>query len=252
MMHMPSTTAVPRRQSGFTLIELLVAITIGLFIVGAALMVFQNTSGIGRQISELTSLRQDGAHAFRVIGKQVREAGSIEPAYNPDNNNFSFASEYTWASGSTPIANWVSPPTSEDTLSISPQLLSNAAYTEILRNCLGEKVTTTVNRNDFYVSNGNLMCITGSNTGGQPVVNNVNAFKVRYRQRISDTSAQFLTTPTDWSEVDAVEVCLDLMGTKPTPTNGANYTDCDGNSVSQGNRLHVVQRNLFTVFTSQR
>ena len=36
------------------------------------------------------------------------------------------------------------------------------------------------------------------------------------------------------------------------PTAGANYTDCDGASVSRGNRLHVVQRNLFTVFSAQR
>ncbi|MFT3779549.1 MAG: prepilin-type N-terminal cleavage/methylation domain-containing protein [Ottowia sp.] len=249
MNTLPYRSRARLRQAGMTLVELLVAITIGLFIIGAALMVFQSTSGIGRQISELTQIRQEGAHAFRVIGKQVREAGSVEPEYIVDNNNFRF-SAYTWVNG-TSIANW-SPPNGADFLSISQQQQSSTVYTDLIRNCLGETVTSSNRRSDFYLNNGNLMCVTGSNTGGQPVISNVNAFKVRYRVRVSDTTKQFVDTPTDWALVDAVEVCLDLVGTKATPTNGANYTDCEGTSVSRSDRLHVVQRNLFTVFSAQR
>ena len=237
------------RQAGMTLIELLVAITIGLFIIGAALMVFQSTSGIGQQISELAQVRQEGAHAFRVIGKQAREAGSVEPNYIAVNNTFRF-DPITWISA-TPISTWT-PPVGSDFLSISQQLQSSPSYTARVRNCLGESVTSAQRRSDFYLNNGNLMCETGSNPGGQPIISNVSAFKVRYRVRSSGTTKQFVTTPTDWALVDAVEVCLDLIGTKTTPTAGANYTNCDGNSVSRGNRLHVVQRNLFTVFPAQR
>lgn len=233
-----------------TLVELLVAIAIGLFIIGAALMVFQNTSGVGRQISELAQIRQEGAHAFRVIGKQVREAGSVEPAYVEANNNYRFNAP-SWTSG-TPVANWT-PPVGTDFLSISQQVQSSSAYQDIVRNCLGETVAAGRLRNDFYLAaNGDLRCVTGSNTNGQPVISNVNAITVRYRVRVSETTKQFVATPTDWALVDAVEVCLDLVGSQTTPTAGATYTDCDGNSASRGNRLHVVQRNLFSVFSALR
>ena len=238
-----------QQQAGMTLVELLVAITIGLFIIGAALMVFQSTSGIGQQISELAQVRQEGAHAFRVIGKQVREAGSVEPSYVPANNTFRFE-PITWVNA-TPVSTW-SPPAGADFLSVSQQLQSSPAYAALIRNCLGEGVTSARRRSDFYLNNGNLMCVTGSNPGGQPVISNVNAFKVQYRVRVSDTTKRFVSTPADWTLVDAVEVCLDLVGTKSTPTASSSYTDCEGNSVSRGNRLHVVQRNLFTVFPAQR
>ena len=241
-----------RQQAGMTLIELLVSITIGLFIIGAALMVFQNVSGIGRQISELTQIRQQGAHAFRVIGKQIREAGAIDPVYTPANGNYEFGNP-GWVNP-TPIAAWTTPNASPDFLSISQQVPTSTAYTALLRNCVGETVSATNQRSDFYLaSNGDLMCVTGSNAGGQPIISNVNAFTVRYRVRATPTTKQFVTTPTDWSLVDAVEVCLDLVGNRPLPTgDSANYTDCNGVSASRNNRLHVVQRNLFTVFSGQR
>ncbi len=241
-----------RQQAGVTLIELLVSITIGLFIIGAALMVFQNVSGIGRQISELTQIRQQGAHAFRAMSKQVREAGAIEPVYTSDNGNYEFGNP-DWANP-TAIAAWTPPNGSADFLSISQQVSTSTAYSALLRNCLGETVTTTTRRSDFYLANnGDLMCVTGSNAGGQPIVSNVNAFTVRYRVRATPTTMQFVAAPTDWSLVDAVEVCLDLVGTTPLPTGTATtYTDCSGSTANRNNRLHVVQRNLFTVFSGQR
>lgn len=244
--------STPRRQKGMTLVELMVALFLGIFIIGAALMVFQSTSGIGKQISEVAQIRQEGAHAFRVIGKQIREAGSVEPTYQADTNSYGFAPP-TWVSG-TAIGPW-SPPTGTDYLSMSQQVPSTAVYTDLLRNCLGETVTsggtTPTNRSNFYINGKNLMCATGSNNG-QPVADNVNAFKVRYRIRNSETTKQFVTTPSDWSLVDAVEVCLDFVGTKLAPTASSNYTNCDGSTVPRGDRVHVVQRNLFTVFTAQR
>lgn len=243
-----------QHQAGMTLVELLVALSIGLFIIGAALMVFQNVTGIGRQISELTELRQEGAHAFRIIAKQVREAGAVEPNYIEDNNVFRFDSS-VWDPANplrtTPIGAWA-PPAGTDFLSIAQQIPSSTAYANLLRNCLGETIATGRQRSNFYMQNSTLMCETGSNINGQPVISNVNAFKVRYRIRASETERQFVDNPTDWALVDAVEVCIDLVGTRPTPTAGNNYTNCEGNSVSLDNRLHVVQNNLFPVFSAQR
>lgn len=255
---------MPRLEMGMTLVELMISITIGLFIIGAALMVFQSTSGIGRQISEVAQLRQQGATAFRVIAKQVSEAGSVEPDYNDENNNFRFADKFTWT-GSSAIANWT-PPTGTDFLSISQQVQTSSDYQALLRNCLGQTVKKSgsddTTRSSFYIkpvsgkSYGELMCETGANDGGQPIISNVAAFKVRYRVRPSATNItakQFVDNPINWGLVDAVEVCLDLVGDRNTPTDDSTYTDCDGDStVSRGNRLHVVQRSLFTVYSAQR
>ena len=244
------------RQAGMTLVELLISITIGLFIIGAALMVFQSVSGVGNQISELTQLRQQGMHAFRTIGRQVREAGAVEPKYIEYNNNFRFEN-YTWNGGS-PIAALALPAgadASAATLGISQQTQTSPSFEELILNCLGQKVAAGRVVSNFYVKSNRLMCSTGGVVADQPIVNNVHAFKVRYRVRSSAANRvekQFVNTPINWSLVDAVEVCLDLIGEKQTSTNGSTYTNCDNVNVSRGNRLHVVQRNLFTVFSAQR
>ncbi len=272
MNKLPHHSPKRLRQAGMTLIELMISITIGLFIIGAALMVFQNVTGIGRQISELTQLRQQGAHAFRAIGKQISEAGSVEPTYTAENNNFYFNPASTqpgaWDDNNSAIANWT-PPEGTDFLGISQQVQTSADYKKLILNCVGAEVTSAAPSSNFYVravtgeSYGDLMCDTGAAVD-QPIVRNVNAFKVRYRVRPSVTNIttkQFVDTPTNWSLVDAVEVCLDLVGDRSTPTKtvdaggdalDTNYTDCDGNPASRGNRLHVVQRNLFTVYSAQR
>ncbi len=258
------------KQLGMTLIELLISITIGLFIIGAALMIFQSISGIGGQISEVTQLRQQGMHAFRAISKQVNEAGSIEPGYSINNGNFRFknASEYTWlGTNASPISSWTAPG-GGNYLSLSQQVSPN--YEDFLRNCLGNK-TTGARSSNFYLKIaagepfGSLMCDTSSATNpAQPIIDNVAAFAVRYRVRPSASNINeklFVETPTNWSLVDAVEVCLDLVGKSSAPTKtvddsgnsvDSTYIDCQGNSVNRGNHLHVVQRNLFTVYTAQR
>lgn len=255
-----------------TLIELMISITIGLFIIGAALMVFQNVTGIGSQITELTQLRQQGAHAFRAIGKQISEAGAVEPTYVADNSNFFFDPPSTQYFTNGGISSWTPPPGGTDPLGIAQlELASKSAdYSDLLRNCVGAKVTTASRTSNFYVkpisgeSYGDLMCSPGGTALDQPIIRNVNAFKVRYRVRPSAanmTTKRFVDTPTNWSLVDAVEVCLDLVGDRSTPTKSVDaggtsvdttYTDCAGNTVSLGNRLHVVQRNLFTVYSAQR
>lgn len=248
-----------QRQRGVTLVELMVALTIGLFVIGAALMAFQNISGVGSQISEVAQIRQEGAHAFRVIGKQVREAGSVEPEYVSANNNFRF-NNYSWVGGN-PFSSRTPSGADSDfgVLSISQQMQTAAIYQERILDCLGNEIavgggSSTSGYSDFYVSNGQLMCSTSSSAASQPIVSNVHAFAVQYRVRASNNSKerQFVETPSNWGLVDAVEVCLDLVGTKATPTDNATYTDCEGDIASHDSRLHVVQRNLFTVFSAQR
>ena len=259
-------------QTGMTLLELLIAITIGLFIIGAALMVFQNVSGIGSQISEVAQLRQQGMHAFRVIGKQINEAGSIEPDYLSNNGNYKFKADYGWVNTTdkSPISSWTAPG-GGNYLSISQQEQSSTVYRGLLLNCLGNQVTSSSRSSNFFLKavpgddSNTLMCYTGTGIGQtQPIINDVAAFSVLYRVRTSSMNLEnkrFVETPTNWSLVDAVEVCIDLIGKRSNPTktvdDGGNvvdstYVNCQGNTVNRGNRLHVVQRNLFTVYTGQR
>jgi type IV pilus assembly protein PilW len=238
-----------RLQAGMTLIELLISITIGLFIIGAALMVFQSTSGAGRQITELTQLRHQGMHAFRVMGKQIREAGALEPQFQGSNANYKFTKDIQWVNASGVPDPAASPVTgTATTLNTSQQQPLSSAYNQYILNCLGQPVT--VNRSsNFYVNNGNLMCRTGSSTVDQPIISNVNDFQIRYRIR-NGNGKQFVsaTGVTDWGEVDAVEICLDLVGDTSTPDAGENYVNCAGTAVPRGQRLHVVQKNLFHIY----
>lgn len=64
-----------RHSGGFTLLELLIAMTIGLVILAASLLVFTSSSR-GSRISELeTQLNEDGILALNLIQQQLKQAG---------------------------------------------------------------------------------------------------------------------------------------------------------------------------------
>ena len=62
------TTPLKSQQRGVTLIELLVGIAIGLMVVAVALGALMASRSISGTVSEATSLQQQAAYAFRVIG----------------------------------------------------------------------------------------------------------------------------------------------------------------------------------------
>ena len=71
-------------QTGVSLIELMVGISIGLLTVSVALGALMASRGISSTVSEVSQMQQQAAYAFRVIGQQLRQAGSVELnlAYN--------------------------------------------------------------------------------------------------------------------------------------------------------------------------
>ena len=73
----PST---PRRrqQAGITLIELMVGVALGLLVVAVGIGALMVSRGYAGSVGEATQLQQQAAYAFRVIGQQIRQAGSIE------------------------------------------------------------------------------------------------------------------------------------------------------------------------------
>lgn len=80
------TQVFPVSQKGVTLVELMVGIAIGLLVISVAvgaLMVSRNISGT---VSDATGIQQQAAYAMRVIGQQVRQAGSLRLNLDPLNS----------------------------------------------------------------------------------------------------------------------------------------------------------------------
>ena len=64
-------------QHGVTLIELLVGIVIGLLTVAVAMGALMVSRGVTGSVSDSSMLQQQASYAFRVIGQQLRQAGSL-------------------------------------------------------------------------------------------------------------------------------------------------------------------------------
>ena len=73
----------PLAQRGVTLVELMVGIAIGLLVVAVATSALMVSRGISGTVSDASGLHQQAAHAMRVIGQQVRQAGSLYLNLNP-------------------------------------------------------------------------------------------------------------------------------------------------------------------------
>ena len=71
-------------QKGVTLIELMVGITLGLLVIATATGALMASRGISSTVSEATTLQQQASYAFRVIGQQIRQAGSMQLDLNPN------------------------------------------------------------------------------------------------------------------------------------------------------------------------
>lgn len=274
-----------KKQCGVTLVELMVGIAIGLLVVAVALGAIMASRSISGTVSETSLLQQQAAHAFRVMGQQIRQAGSIELNLNP---NIALTAASGTNAAMTPVAFDAPDPTGvrptfdrpsstltgvetplsfttgfqNYTESITP--ITSPVVTSLLRDCLGQNpalspggsVSTTpvlMSKFERKEATNELVC-TGSNAASaQPIIGNVTDMQVRYLEQLpSTTSMQYRTSPpstgsTVWKSIYAVEVCLELTGTEPVPTTDATYTNCSGNATAYGERLRMVFRNTFQI-----
>lgn len=274
-LHAPYTTMhsalfppTSRRQQGVTLIELLVGIAIGLLVVAVAMGALMASRGISGTVSEATSLQQEAAYAFRVMGQQIRQAGSIKLDLNPEITNAAATGSIDFTM--IPVA-FDAPDTTDQRESFdrATQTLtgdntpsftvgyqnytektttSEAAY--LLRDCLGENASTRVLTNKFQRNAKNeLVCTGAGNSSAQPIIGNVTDMRVRYVQQetITNNLKYHTTPPGNWPSIYAVEVCLELTGTEVIPTNDAKYINCNGDETSYGDHLKMVFRNLYQI-----
>lgn len=270
-------------QRGATLIELMVGITIGLLTITVAMGALTLSRGVSGTVSDASLLQQQASYAFRVMGQQLRQAGSmrlnlavaknagdpIDPAdlvaFAPDPAIRSAV--YGVAPTTPPIAGNDSPTTGQYKMSVAFQnyvenTVSTPAGASLLRDCLGSQPSATIIRSQFVLENGELRCAGTDNTA-QTILRNVADFQVNYLVQSNAASGNptiktvnAATASTDWTTVFGTEVCLVLYGDELINTpDGSTYNDCNGTAVNMSstgalsaarkNRMHMTFRNVF-------
>ena len=201
------------RQRGFNLIELMVGIAIGLLVIavaGGALMVSRGVSGT---VSDASTLQQQASYAFRVIGQQLRQSGSLYLNLDPNSvGNATSTTEATATPYALPVA--IETKSIGANNSFDPRQISNsltgtnstvtAGYRRYKENSYQPTATTPALQsqsrdcmggpsddvaNDGYArlqstfslaSDGTLRCTGTTSTTAQPIIRNVANFRLRY------------------------------------------------------------------------
>ena len=269
--HFPKPLPIRPSQHGATLLELLVGITIGLLTVAVAVGALMVSRGISGTVSEASQLQQQASYAFRVIGQQLRQAGSrqLDPLTTPDVHAKFYAPNDVPVefSGIMPISGKDAPGTTEFALEVNYQNIKELTVLQPtdgeyqIRNCLQEKaeaasVPLPMVSNKFKrnTTDGTLVC---AGTGAaQPIIQNVKDFTIQYLTQATDGTpsaaptyhyVRATTAGASWLKVYAVQVCLELEGAETIDTAGAKYKKCDGTEVDRGNKLRMVFRNTYHI-----
>lgn len=257
-------------QTGVSLIELMVGITIGLLTIIVALSALMVSRGISGTVSEANHMQQQGAYAFRVIGQQLRQAGSVELnlAYNKNDTQKTAEAPTAWDRvafeanidrSTKTIKGKDNPNNKEYMLEVGYQNYKEANFTttnpaSFFRDCLGEGGELIFIESKFARRNNNTLTCKGNNIIEQPIIENVTDLKISYLMQ-DKTIASIPTIKTvnatdvedKWMEVFGVQVCLELSGTETIDTAGTEYTDCNGNLKSRDNKLRMIFLNTFQI-----
>lgn len=256
------------QQAGATLIELMVGIAIGLLTIAVAIGALMVSRGVSTAVSDTTNLQEQASYAFRVIGQQLRQAGSIRldlASQKPDGTAIEVEDVVAFQTVFDSQNNTINGVDTPPTLTLGAQAFNEPSFQDatnpqLNRDCLRQKATLVNGNGDIrsrFTLNGDELMCQGSTGAAQPVIKNVAAFRVTYliqESAILGTPTirrvDATTAATDWTRVFGVEVCLDLMGDERIETKGAaavdaQYTNCAGNSAPYGSRTHMVFRNTY-------
>lgn len=262
-----------RLQSGFSILELMVAMGVGLLVIATAvggLLISRHISGT---VSDATHLQQQAGYIFRVIGRQVRQAGSIELSLDP---KLISGTETGLAPELQPVA--FDPPDNthegfnrdEDTISADANsfTVSQQGYKEqttnpkdsMMRDCLGSdgKLSEISNpspiilSSQFKINNKNELTCKGTDAsaGSQAIASNVVDFQLVYLyQEENSLDVQMSYRKYDevekWENVYAVEVCIEMEGNEHVDTADEIFTNCSGEKVSYNNKLKKIFKKIY-------
>jgi type IV pilus assembly protein PilW len=255
----------------------MIGIAIGLLVVAVATTALMVSRGVSGTVSDASVVQQQGAYAMRVIGQQLRQAGSLYLNLNPTNAAganvvqapvaFESVVTGTGMAGFSPATDTLSG--TADTLTARYRRYKEPVFTataeqSLVRNCVGGPGDSSTHQRleSVFELNSNALRCAGNGNAAQQIIQNVANFQVRY---VLQDTASTLGTPqiqyataaavgANWSRVQAVEVCLVLYGNEAIDLPaGSSYTDCDGTTPvdmttltgARARRMHVVFRNVF-------
>lgn len=233
-----------RRVRGMSLVEILVGVAVGVLVVMAAatsLVFIRLSAGTAE---DTWRLQQEASTAFRIIGWQLHEAGAQPLVAVADTGRVEFADGYTgFGTALLPVslAGSDGGGLAPDTLQTS---LQNDAASDA-RDCLGMAPPAgTMNiRNRFSVSGADLSCTGVNSTAG--FASGVEDLQVWYGEPSPDPlRLQYRTTPQNWSNVNAVMVCLRIAAERSGQITTAS-AGCNGETVPADGH---VRRSFVRVF----
>ncbi|MDM0045823.1 hypothetical protein QTH91_15150 [Variovorax dokdonensis] len=236
---------------GALLVELMVGLTVGGLVTLAALAVLQTFGQTQRIVDDQSQLLQQAGFVFRLLGQQIRTAGSRDIEAAGDADPTTGATPYRYVAQATSANTTVVRGTSgmpHDTLT-----LAAAAYIApdgVRRDCLGQKASTQVPlAATFQVDAGGVLRCKSSSGQNQPIAFGVAAFRIRYRLRngeaMRDLDASAIEQADQWRQVVAVAVCIDLRGDAVLAGTEQRYVDCEGKAATDKTRRHLVLQRLF-------
>lgn len=279
---LPWNGSLPRNERGATLVELMVGLTIGLMVIAAAMGALMLSRGISGTVSDASGLQQQAAYAFRVLGEQIRQAGSLY--LNPDPASSGAGSDplnpaafETDAQGQNKGNSFSQDDTinakqpASDTIGTAFRRYKDTVFAKggvaemaLARNCIGapgDSSTDEKIESNFQLKDGQLQC-GGNGATTQPIAQNVAQFQVRYMVQADPISASSTVPSITYTSalsadqarlVQGVEICLVLYGTELIDMpSGSKYTDCDGKAVdmttlsgARAKRMHMAFRSTF-------
>lgn len=265
------------RQHGVTLLELMVGLAIGLLVVASAMGALMLSRGISGSVSDASGIQQQGAYTLRVIGQQLRQAGSLY--LNPDPKSgastdplsavvFEIKAKAHDGGNSFDQTDSISGNASSLTTGFRRYsdkvfLTDNTDSIDALaRNCVGApayKKSGTINADErvesifaFDSSKGSLQC-SGNGVAAQPITQNVAQFQVTYLvQTTNNGTVQYrkgsdmptASTDPSWRSVQGVQVCMVLYGNESiNMPAGSSYTDCDDKAVDMTTLTDTKRKN---------
>lgn len=267
------------RQRGVTLVELMVGLAIGLLVVAVAMGALMVSRGISGTVSDASGIQQQGAYILRVVGQQLRQAGSLylnpippggsatdvlgavvfeTQAEGKGGGNDFKQQDTLWGDANAFTTGFRR---YQDNVFVADNATSSTVGTDFLaRNCIGLPANSKTDErveSIFTFASDTLSCAGNGAASPQPIAGNMAEFQVSYLEQLPAAAGVGSTVqyrqgsdmPTDtadlrWRRVQGVQVCFVLYGTEriDLPA-GSSYTDCSGNSVDMTTLSDPARKN---------
>ena len=173
-----------KKQRGITLIELMVSLLIGLILLAGILRIFINSNQLNRHLSNIAHVQEDGRIGVNFLKQTISLAGfRVDPTKDIDPSFFPIHVVNTdFDSGAVIAGTDDGNIVDADSISIRFIMTKFSGLTD----CLGLSVNApndddpVMVSNRFYIINKTLLCQSSNSVIPQPLIENVEAFKVLY------------------------------------------------------------------------